>query len=158
VPWQLPLRIPTSIWNARPSCRSAQHALKQARNELGTPGGAKVFWEVPKFFKLCPIVLNSAQHIFPGGDEKFSRGSSPPLVTGLLWTLVKNALCVRLEDHCLRSQVPHTLQGESYSSLWTLVITLLRYAWRRTAITENLQSRCNCSGKVTDSMPRKLAA
>jgi len=37
----------------------------QARNQLGTPGGAKSFLRGPKFFELCPIVLNYVQHIFP---------------------------------------------------------------------------------------------
>ena len=39
--------------------------LRQARNQLGSLG---VFWEGRKFFKLCPIFFNYAQHIFPGGQ------------------------------------------------------------------------------------------
>ena len=31
---------------------------------LGHRAGRRVFWEGPKFFKLCPIVLNYVQHIF----------------------------------------------------------------------------------------------
>jgi len=42
----------------------------QARNQLGTPGGAKFTGRDPNF-------LNYVQHIFPGG-EKFSRRASPP--------------------------------------------------------------------------------
>jgi len=38
---------------------------------LGHQGG--------QFFKLCPIVLNYVQHIFPGGaGEKFSNAPHPP--------------------------------------------------------------------------------
>ena len=51
----------------------------QARNQLGTTGGRRLFWKEPKF-------LNYVQHIFPGG-RNFSRGASPswaPLVTGLM--------------------------------------------------------------------------
>ena len=49
----------------------------QARNQLGTPGGEE-FSEKGQnffnFFKLCPIVLNYVQHIFPGGREKNFEG------------------------------------------------------------------------------------
>jgi len=55
----------------------------EARNQLGTLGGVKSVPKGVQFFKLCPIVLNYVQHIFPGG-LKFSRGASPLLVTGLL--------------------------------------------------------------------------
>jgi len=34
---------------------------------------------VPKFFKLCPILLNYAQHIFPGGAKNIVGVASPPL-------------------------------------------------------------------------------
>ena len=43
--------------------------LKQASNQLGTPGGRRVFWDGPKCFKLCPIILNYVQNIFPGGRK-----------------------------------------------------------------------------------------
>jgi len=43
----------------------------QARNQLGTPGGAKSFLRGGKFFKLCPIALKYVQHIFPGGGKVF---------------------------------------------------------------------------------------
>jgi len=42
---------------------------------LGHQGWRRVFWwspnflKGPKFFKLCPIVFNCAQHIFPGGRK-----------------------------------------------------------------------------------------
>jgi len=56
---------------------------KQARNQLGTPGGAKsfprganIFWTMSNIFKLCPTD-------FSRGGEYFLRGASPPLVTGL---------------------------------------------------------------------------
>jgi len=38
---------------------------------LGHQGGRRVFWEGTKFFKLCPIILNYAQHIFTSGAENF---------------------------------------------------------------------------------------
>jgi len=55
---------------------------------LGHQEGRRVFWEGPKFFELCPIVSHYILSIFAGGGENFSRGTSPPLVTGLLgwWT------------------------------------------------------------------------
>ena len=34
-------------------------------------GGRRVFGDGPKFFKLCPIVLNYVQNIFSRGGEKF---------------------------------------------------------------------------------------
>jgi len=49
--------------------------------------GRRVFWEGPKFFELCPIVLDYVQHIFPGGTKNFLGWLRPlvaPLVTGLL--------------------------------------------------------------------------
>jgi len=56
----------------------------QARNQLGTPGGAmsfprgaKIFWTMSNSFKLCPTHFSRV-------GENFSRGVSPPLVTGLV--------------------------------------------------------------------------
>jgi len=43
---------------------------------LGHQGGEK-FSEWPNTFKLCQIVLNYVQHIFPGGGEKFCWGLIP---------------------------------------------------------------------------------
>jgi len=51
----------------------AEGSCSQARNQLGTPWVAN-----PKFFKLCPIVFNYAQHIFPWGAKNFVAGPSPP--------------------------------------------------------------------------------
>ena len=53
---------------------------KQARNQLGTPGGRRVF-SGPNFLN-CPIFSNYDQRIFPGGGEKVSGGGQAPLVTG----------------------------------------------------------------------------
>ena len=52
-------------------------------------GWRRVFWEGPKFFKLCPILSNYVQHTFTRGGENFSRGSRPtaPLVMGLVWRI-----------------------------------------------------------------------
>jgi len=38
---------------------------------LGHQEGRRVFSEGPKVFKLCPIVSNYVQHIFPGGEKIF---------------------------------------------------------------------------------------
>jgi len=43
----------------------------QARNQLGTPVGAK------RFLILCPIVLNYVQHIFPRVAKHFAGGNRP---------------------------------------------------------------------------------
>jgi len=58
--------------------------LCQARSQLGTPGGRRVFLEGPKFFELCPIFSNYIQRVFPGRGKKISKGSFTPLVTGLI--------------------------------------------------------------------------
>jgi len=44
---------------------------RQARNQLGTPGGTKSFPRGAQIFLLCPIFLNYVQHIFPGGQKYF---------------------------------------------------------------------------------------
>jgi len=49
----------------------------------GHQEGRRVFREGPKYFELCPIVLNYVRHIFPGGAKFFSRRGAP-LVTVLL--------------------------------------------------------------------------
>ena len=51
-------------------------------------GGRRFFWEGPKFFELCPIVLNYVHYNFSrgGGAKSFSGGASPilrPLVMGV---------------------------------------------------------------------------
>ena len=58
---------------------------------LGHQGWRRVFWEEPTFFKLCPIVFNYAQQIFPGGRNGLLRGFAPlsPLVTGLCPIVLK---------------------------------------------------------------------
>jgi len=43
-------------------------AMCRPVTSLGHQWGRGVFWEGPKFFKLCPIFLNYVQHIFPGGS------------------------------------------------------------------------------------------
>jgi len=42
---------------------------------LGHQVGQRVFWEGPKFFNLCPIVLNYVQRM---GGRKILQESSPP--------------------------------------------------------------------------------
>ena len=48
----------------------------QARNQFGTPGGAKSFLRGAQIFELCPIVLNYLQHIFPGGRKSRTNSFS----------------------------------------------------------------------------------
>jgi len=45
---------------------------------LGHQAGWRVFWEGPKFFKLCNIVLNYVQQNFPGGAKTLPGGLRPP--------------------------------------------------------------------------------
>jgi len=40
----------------------------QARNQLGTPGGAKSFLSGAKFFKLCPKIFSRGRKILQGGS------------------------------------------------------------------------------------------
>ena len=92
----------------------------QARNQLGTPGRRRVFWEGPKYFKLCPIVLNYTQHIFPGGTKILQEGLAPcaPLVTGMTitqagvgsqtlrsGTVAINHMRCAIEDACIFASV-----------------------------------------------------
>jgi len=49
---------------------------------LGYQEGRRVFWEGPKFFELCSIVLNDVQHIFSGGAKYFLEGLRPPAPPG----------------------------------------------------------------------------
>ena len=62
-----------------------QFCSNQARNQLGTPGGAKSFpreaqisWTMSNIFKLCPTHFSRGEKIFLGGLS--------PLVTGLVAT------------------------------------------------------------------------
>ena len=56
------------------------HAFyKQARNQLGTPGGAKSFPRAP-----CPIFLSCVQQIFPGRAKKFLGGLRTPWLRACL--------------------------------------------------------------------------
>jgi len=52
--------------------------LSRPVTSLGHEAGRRLFWEGPKFFKLCPTVLNYVQHIFPGGAKKIFGGFRPP--------------------------------------------------------------------------------
>ena len=61
-------------------------AVLRPVTNLRHQGWRRVFWEGSKFFKLCPIIFNYAQQIFPGGTKRFAGGAKPPwtpLVTGL---------------------------------------------------------------------------
>ena len=50
----------------------------QIRNQLGTPGARRVFWEGPKNFELCPVVSKYFQHILPGRAKDFLGVLRPP--------------------------------------------------------------------------------
>ena len=41
---------------------------------LGHQEGQRAFCDGPKFFKLCGILSNYVQHIFPGGRKILQRG------------------------------------------------------------------------------------
>jgi len=47
------------------------YILIKSVTRLGHQGRPRVFWESPKFFQLCPIVLNYFQHFFPGDRKIF---------------------------------------------------------------------------------------
>jgi len=49
----------------------------QAVISLGNQRRRRVFREGPKFFKLCPVVLNYVQHIFTRWAKNFLGGESP---------------------------------------------------------------------------------
>jgi len=68
--------------------------VKQSHNQLGTPGGAKNFWEGPKFSKLRSIISNYIQHILPGwvGAKKFA--GLVPLRPPGYGPMVKLAVCM----------------------------------------------------------------
>ena len=53
---------------------SLNYKKTRSVTSLGHHGGRIVFWERPKFFKSCPIVVNYVQHICRGGETS-------PLVT-----------------------------------------------------------------------------
>ena len=76
-------------------------APKQARNQLGTLGGAKVSLKGPQFFLLCPVVLNYVQHNFQGRRKTFLWCFSP-LVTGLFLNHYRKSLpsFMTLQDMC----------------------------------------------------------
>jgi len=50
----------------------------QARNQLGTPRGAKSFLRGAQIFYTMSIGLNYVQNIFPPGAKNFLGGSAPP--------------------------------------------------------------------------------
>jgi len=64
---------------------TCNETANQARNQLGTPGGAKsfprggqIFWTMSNIFKICPT------H-FSRGGEKFQKGGFAPLRPPWLW-------------------------------------------------------------------------
>ena len=110
----------------------ASHKLgTQARNQLGTPRGRRVFWEGPKFFTLCPIYFSKV-------GEKFSRGALPPcvpLVTGL-WEPLCVFFCTEYDlwnsDH---TAAQSAFQGlEPHEPTWNWLACM---SWKLTSLNWN---------------------
>jgi len=59
-------------------CFFFTHASFRHVTNLGHQGVRRVFWEKPKIFELCPIVLNFVLHVFPGETKNIPTGASPP--------------------------------------------------------------------------------
>jgi len=66
-----------NAWLTAQASRNGQGRI-QARNQIGSPGGRRVFCKGTKFFKLFPMILNYVQHIFTGGSKIFVGGIWPP--------------------------------------------------------------------------------
>jgi len=63
-------RLPASwLWFTLLAVQTYSLNSKQARNELGTPGGAKSFPRGTQMFYTMSIVLNYIQHIFKGAKK-----------------------------------------------------------------------------------------
>jgi len=83
------LQLKRSAFTTKPSKRTYFGKTRlQARNQLGTPGGAKscprgaqIFWTLSNTFKLCPT------HFSSGGVKICLGGASPPLVTACAFGL-----------------------------------------------------------------------
>jgi len=76
-----------TVRHSKPKSGKNEHAtFLQARNQLGTPGGAKSFLRDPKYFKLCPT------HFSRRGEKFCRKGEASlrfPLVTGLHFPISK---------------------------------------------------------------------
>ena len=106
----------------------AQNAVEckcvmQARNQLGTPGGRRVFWEGLKFFnffKLCPMVL-TLEHFC-------SIFVTLTISSGLMNPVFKNKKNT-LSFNCRSSQKLHW-KYKSHWAVWALkklLCTLISY-------------------------------
>ena len=67
----------TGLYYCQQSKVSCPSSKSRPITSLGHQVGRRILWEGPKLFKLCPIVLNYVQHIFPSGDGK-NWGALPP--------------------------------------------------------------------------------
>ena len=76
---------PALIWPQNNLSLSRPVTSLGHRNQLGTPEGAMGFWEWPKFGKLCSILSNNVQHIFPGESKQFLGVASPPWLWAWVW-------------------------------------------------------------------------
>ena len=79
----------------------------QARNQLGTPRGRRVFQERPKFFELCPIFLHTeAKLISPKQRETLTEPHY--MFCGTL------GFCgTPVEDHCYRMRMSHLSESSN---------------------------------------------
>jgi len=65
-------------WGCRNIYNSWENSMSSRTvTSLGHQVERRVFWEGPKFFELCPVVLNHVQHIFLKG-RTICRGFRPP--------------------------------------------------------------------------------
>ena len=74
---------------------------------VGHQAGRRVFREGPKFFELCPTVLNDVQHIFPGRAKNF-----------LEWLLSPVPPWWRTWAHKTASRESTKLTNKELSDLW----------------------------------------
>ena len=68
--------------------RATHTILHRSVTNLRHQEGRRVFWEGPKIFELCPIVLNYVQHILPGGAKYLLGGLRPPRLRTWFYMIV----------------------------------------------------------------------
>jgi len=119
---------------------------------LGHQEGRRVFWEGPKLFKLCPMVLNYVQLIFTGGLCPPGYGPGHKSTQGWkvsFWESVRRKFSVNSK---MNNFVGKILQNKYYDCCYTLLsgtrpkrgytpicgtATLLRWNWCRNLAAVN---------------------
>ena len=66
-----------NFWGDESSHDDRHRLCLKKQPSLGHQGRRKVIWEWTNLFKLCAILLNNVQHIFPGGTKIFQGGLRP---------------------------------------------------------------------------------